>query len=172
MHFTSIIRVTPTGLVPLVDISRKTFLEKFHVDNTPENMKEYMDRVFDPKQLEKELVNPSSEFYFMFLNGALAGYLKLNHGAAQSDIHDDTSLEIERLYIDAEYQGKGLGAKFIEKAELRAGDLGLMGIWLGVWEKNPGAMRFYERHGYERFGSHPVRMGDEMQTDLLMRKAL
>lgn len=172
MNFTSIIRVTPSGLQPLVDLSRKTFLEKFYADNTPENMKEYMDRVFAVDQIEQEIANPLSEFYFIFLNGALAGYLKINHGAAQSDLQDENSLEVERLYIDAEFQGKGLGVKCLEKAEQRAKELGLTNIWLGVWEKNPDAIRFYEREGYVRFGSHPVRLGDEMQTDFLMRKEI
>lgn len=172
MNFTSIVRVTPSGLQPLVDLSRKTFLEKFYADNTPENMQEFMDRVYDPEQLQKELADPLSEFYFMFLNGALAGYLKINLGSAQSDIRDDSSLEIERLYIDAEFQGKGLGAKFLEKSEQRAKELNLKYLWLGVWEKNPGAIRFYERHGYVQFGSHPVKVGDDMQTDFLMRKEI
>ncbi len=172
MNFTSIIRVTPSGLQPLLDLSRKTFLEKFYADNKPENIKEYMDRVYASDQIRKELENPLCEFYFMFLNGALAGYLKINLGAAQSDIKDDESLEIERLYIAAEFQGKGLGAKFLEKAMQRAEELKLEYIWLGVWEKNPDAIRFYNRHGYVQFGTHPVRLGDEMQTDLLMRKKL
>jgi ribosomal protein S18 acetylase RimI-like enzyme len=170
MNFTSIVRVTPSGLQPLVDLSRKTFLEKFYADNTPENMKEFMDRVYDPEQLKKELLDPLCEFYFMFLNGALAGYLKINQESAQSDIRDNSSLEIERLYIDAEFQGKGLGTKFLEKAEHRARELNLQYLWLGVWEKNPDAIRFYTRHGYVQFGSHPVKVGDEMQTDFLMRK--
>ncbi len=170
MNFTSIVRVTPSGLQPLLDLSRKTFLEKFYADNKPENIKEYMDRVYDADQIKKEIDDPFTEFYFMFLNGALAGYLKINYGTAQSDINDYISLEIERLYIDAEFQGKGLGAKFLEKAEQRAGELGLKSIWLGVWEKNPDAIRFYNRHGYAQFGSHPVKVGDEMQTDFLLRK--
>ncbi len=172
MNFTSIVRVTPASLQPLVDLSRKTFLEKFYADNTPENMQEFMDRVYDPGQLKKELADPLSEFYFIFFNGALAGYLKINQGAAQSDIKDDSSLEIERLYIDAEFQGKGLGAMFLKRSEQRAEELKLDFLWLGVWEKNPGAIRFYKRHGYVQFGSHPVSVGDEMQTDFLMRKAI
>ncbi len=170
MNFTSIVRVTPAGLQPLVDISRKTFLEKFYADNTPENMKEYMDRVYATSQLEKELNDPLCEFYFLFFNGALAGYLKINRGAAQSDVRDASSLEVERLYIDAEFQNKGLGAQLLEKAEQIAESYGLNYIWLGVWEKNPDAIRFYERKGYVRFGDHPVQVGDEVQTDFLMKK--
>ena len=128
-----------------------------------------MDRAFNKEQLLSELENTNSEFYFLLLNDEPVGYLKLNLGAAQSDLHDNNSLEIERIYIDQSQQGKGLGTVLLNKAKERAHELNLQYIWLGVWEKNPGAIRFYERYGFHIFSSHKFRMGDEVQTDLLMR---
>jgi diamine N-acetyltransferase len=133
-------------------------------------MKEYMDRAFDPQRLLAELMNPLSEFYFILVGDKVAGFLKINQSEAQSDLHDDDSLEIERIYVDAAFQGKGLGAKLIEKSIERARNLHLHYIWLGVWEKNKDAIRFYERHGFVAFSSHDFRMGDEMQTDILMKR--
>ncbi len=45
-------------------------------------------------------------------------------------------------------------------------------IWLGVWEKNTSAIRFYERKGFVKFGEHPFNMGDELQIDYLMKLTL
>jgi len=56
------------------------------------------------------------------------------------------------------------------KAVERAKDLNLQYIWLGVWEKNTDAKRFYERHGFVEFGNHEFKMGDDVQTDILMRR--
>jgi ribosomal protein S18 acetylase RimI-like enzyme len=165
----SILPTSPAELETLVRMSRKIFHDSFAHLNTPDNMREYMDRAFNPQQLLSELNNPLSEFYFIREDGVIAGFIKLNRGPAQSDIHDDTSLEIERIYVDKEFQGHGLGAELIAKAKERAFALELNAIWLGVWEKNPDAIRFYERHGFVRFGSHPFRMGDEIQTDVLMK---
>ncbi len=165
----TILPATPADLDTLVHMSRKIFHDSFDHLNTPENMQEYMDRAFNPQQLLSELNNPLSEFYFIRADDVIAGFIKLNRGPAQSDIYDDTSLEIERIYVDKQFQGHGLGAKLIAKAKERALALQLHAIWLGVWEKNPDAIRFYERHGFVRFGSHPFRMGDEVQTDVLMR---
>ena len=165
----SIHPATPTDLDTLVRMSRKIFHDSFAYLNTPENMQEYMDRAFNPQQLLSELKNPMSEFYFIRADDDIAGFIKLNRGPAQSDIHDDTSLEIERIYVDKQFQGHGLGAKLIAKAKERALALELNAIWLGVWEKNPDAIRFYKRHGFEIVGSHPFRMGDEVQTDVLMQ---
>ncbi len=132
-------------------------------------MKEYMDRAFNPDQLLSELKNPMSEFYFVTLDDVIAGYLKLNKDTAQSDIRDETSLEIERIYVDKEFQGMGLGTMLLVKAMERASELNLQYIWLGVWEKNTDAKRFYERHAFIEFGNHEFRMGDDIQTDILMR---
>jgi ribosomal protein S18 acetylase RimI-like enzyme len=165
----SIIPVTAADLEKLIYLSRKIFFDSFHHLNKPENMKEYMDRAFNPQQLLSELNNPLTEFYFIISEDTIAGYLKINRSGAQSDVHDEDSLEIERIYIDGEFQGHGLGALLISKAYERARAMGLKYIWLGVWEKNTGAKRFYERYGFIQFGSHAFRMGDEEQTDLLMR---
>ena len=170
MSLISILPISPADLDTLVDLSRKVFFDSFNHLNTPDNMKEYMDRAFNPEQLLSELKNPMSEFYFITVEDTVAGYLKLNKDTAQSDIRDETSLEIERIYVDQTFQGKGLGAILMTKAVERAKDLNLQYIWLGVWEKNTDAKRFYERHGFVEFGNHEFKMGDDVQTDILMRR--
>ncbi len=164
--------ITPQELDQLLLISRRIFQNAFAHLNTEKNMTNYMDRAFAPEQLSKELEHPGSSFYFLRVNGGIAGYLKLNEAAAQSDLHDPESLEIERIYVDDAFQGQGLGARLIEFTKEQARARGLQRIWLGVWEKNPAAIRFYERHGFYLFGSHPFVFGDEVQTDLLMKHEL
>jgi ribosomal protein S18 acetylase RimI-like enzyme len=45
-------------------------------------------------------------------------------------------------------------------------------IWLGVWEHNTAAIRFYERLGFEKFAMHPYYIGKDRQTDWLMKMNL
>ena len=45
-------------------------------------------------------------------------------------------------------------------------------VWLGVWEHNYNAIRFYERIGFERCGSHDFMLGNDKQTDILLKKEL
>ena len=42
-------------------------------------------------------------------------------------------------------------------------------IWLGVWQENPKAIQFYTKNGFEVFDQHVFKLGDEEQTDFLMR---
>jgi ribosomal protein S18 acetylase RimI-like enzyme len=167
-----ITRVTPSEVDTLLDLSRRTFYESFHDLNAPHNMQSYMDAAFTREKLLSEIANPNSEFYFAIRDGEPIGYLKINKGDAQSDIGDPESLEIERIYVDQPFQSNGIGARLLEKASERGSALGLRYMWLGVWEKNPLAVRFYERNGFRIFSSHPFHMGDEVQTDMLMKKDL
>ena len=110
-----------------------------------------------------------STFYFCYCNGQLAGYLKLNVGAAQSDVKDDEALEIERIYILNEFQGKGIGKWLTEQTKQKAKQLKKAYVWLGVWEENKAAIRFYTREGFTKFATHPYPIGNDVQTDWLMK---
>ena len=135
-------------------------------------MKAYLDKAFAEDKLRSELSNPESEFYFLFTDGSLTGYLKLNEGKAQSDIKDPDSLELERIYVSREFQGRGLGTLLMDKAIKEATERKKEYIWLGVWEKNSKAINFYKKHGFFEAGTHPFIMGEDIQRDYIMRKDL
>ncbi|WP_203248781.1 GNAT family N-acetyltransferase [Sporosarcina beigongshangi] len=156
----------------LQEISYETFNETFQHQNSPENMNAYLERAFNLKQLEKELSNPSSQFYFIYLNNEVAGYLKVNTNEAQSEEMDNESLEIERIYIRYKFQKHGLGKCLLNKAIEISIESKKSKIWLGVWEKNENAIAFYKKIGFVQTGAHSFYMGDEEQTDLIMTKTL
>jgi ribosomal protein S18 acetylase RimI-like enzyme len=165
----SIVPITPGEVDALRPLALAIFYASFSHNNTPENMKAYTDKAYNREQLLSELQEPRSEHYFLNVDGRHAGFLKLNRSGAQSDINDPDSLEIQRIYVDMAFQNRGLGKVMLDKAIERARALNLHYIWLGVWEHNPDAIRFYERHGFYIFGRHAFVMGDDMQTDVLMK---
>lgn len=156
----------------LQKISIETFNHTFSDQNTPENMTTYLERAFNLKQLEKELLNINSKFFFIWFNDELAGYLKININDAQSEDMGETSLEVERIYIRSKFQGKGLGKYLINQAINMAIDQNTENIWLGVWEKNQYAVDFYKRMGFVKTEAHSFYMGDEEQIDFIMSKVL
>ncbi|MGG0846255.1 GNAT family N-acetyltransferase [Peribacillus simplex] len=153
-------------------ISYETFNETFKHQNSPENMNAYLERAFNLKQLENELSNISSQFYFVYFNNEVAGYLKVNTDDAQSEEMGDESLEIERVYIKKKFQKHGLGKYLLNKAIEIAMEGKKNKIWLGVWEKNENAIAFYKKLGFVQTGAHSFYMGDEEQMDLIMTKTL
>ncbi|QTD41828.1 GNAT family N-acetyltransferase [Sporosarcina sp. Te-1] len=167
-----IIKCQLTDLQTLRDISIETFHDTFKDQNSPDNMKAYLEKAYNTKQLEMELSNCLSEFYFILCNGELAGYLKVNSNEAQSEEMGDMTLEIERIYIRKNFQRKGLGQVLINKAIDLAKQHNKAKIWLGVWEKNENAIAFYNILGFVETGSHSFYMGDDEQTDLILTKTL
>ena len=165
-------KCTLEDLPILREVSYETFDETFKDQNSPENMKGYLEKAFNINQLEKELSTVSSEFLFIYSDEEVAGYLKVNVNEAQTEEEGDESLEIERIYIRKNFQGQRLGLHLINKAMEMAREQNKKKIWLGVWEKNEGAIKFYEKMGFTESGAHSFYMGDEEQTDILMTKKL
>lgn len=156
----------------LQEVSYETFNETFKDQNSPENMNVYLEKAFNLKQLEKELLNTSSHFFFVYLNDEIAGYLKVNTDDAQSEKMGDESLEIERIYIKNKFQKHGLGKYLLNKAMEIALECNKSKTWLGVWDQNENAIAFYKKMGFVQTGAHSFYMGDEEQIDLIMTKTL
>lgn len=163
---------TPDDLSELRKISIDTYFETFEKFNSKENMDAYLESAFNTPKLRKELSDPHSQFYFLSCGGQLAGYLKINEEPSQTDIHDEKSLEIERFYILGAFQGGGMGQFLMDQALSIAIARKKDYVWLGVWEHNEKAKRFYEKNGFFRIGSHSFVMGDDDQTDFVLRKDL
>lgn len=168
----SIKKCTIEDLHTLQDISYETFNETFRHQNSPENMKAYLERAFNLMQLKKELSNPYSQFFFVYFNKEVAGYLKININNAQSEEMGDESLEVERIYIRNKFQKNGLGKFLLNKAIDIALECKKINVWLGVWEKNENALAFYKNMGFVQTGTHSFYMGDEEQIDYIMTKTL
>ena len=94
----------------------KHLMKLFKHQNSPENMHHYLEKAFNLKQLEKELSNISSQFFFVYFNDEIAGYLKINTDDAQSEEMGDESLEVERIYIKSSFQKHGLGKYLLNNA--------------------------------------------------------
>lgn len=151
---------------------KKTFFETFAEKNTKENMQKYLEEGFTFEKLTSELLSPNSKFYFASFENKVIGYLKLNFGQSQTELKDDKALEIERIYVLNEYHGKKVGQilydKAIEIAKHKKADY----IWLGVWEENPRAINFYKKNGFEEFDKHIFKLGEDEQTDIMMKLKL
>lgn len=161
-------KVTPDQFDPLLKISRETFDLAFRNQNDPKHFDDYLNKAFALPDFQKEFENPNSEFYFIMSVNQVCGYLKLNEKDAQTEPRGEGCLEIERIYVIGGWQGMGLGKIMIDFAVEIAKKKGKKVLWLGVWEKNPNAIRFYERLGFKVFGEHTFYMGDDPQRDLLM----
>ncbi|RKR83488.1 hypothetical protein BDD43_3697 [Mucilaginibacter gracilis] len=165
-------KVNATEADALLQLSKKTFFDAFAAINNANDMEAYAAVSFTHQKIEMELNTPGSAFYFAVYNNEVVGYVKLNTGDAQTEFQDSYGFEIERIYILAKHQGKGFGEQLINYAIATAKREAYKYIWLGVFEKNVNAIRFYERHGFSRFSDHYFMLGTDKQKDVLMKKEL
>jgi len=156
----------------LQKIGRKTFQETFSESNSEENMKNYLEEGFSTEKLTKELTNKDSQFYFATLENEVIGYLKVNFGESQTELKGEKSLEIERIYVSKEFHGKKVGQLLYEKAIQVAKDKNVDYVWLGVWEENLRAISFYTKNGFIEFDKHIFKLGNDEQTDIMMKLKL
>ena len=164
-----IVPCLPKDMALLREIGLRAFTEAFAAQNKKADFDAYVAKAFDEELLANELAVQASEFYFAKIGGQVAGYLKVNHPPVQQEDFGNNCLEIQRIYSFAAHYGQGVGEVLMKKALEIARENSYCFVWLGVWEENPRAIRFYHKHGFEVFGHHPFLFGSDLQTDLLMR---
>lgn len=167
-----IMRATVSDAVVLQGIGTQTFSETFSGENSTEDMQNYLHESFNLKRLQEELSNPDSEFYFASIENRIVAYLKINFGRSQTEIKQSHSMEIERIYVLKEFHGENVGKALLEKALDIARFRKMNFVWLGVWEKNTRAITFYKKNGFEPFDKHVFKLGNDEQTDIMMRRHL
>lgn len=167
-----ITRVLLSELKELQTISKITFTETFAAQNSEANMQKYLNENLSIEKLTHELNNPASQFYFAKQHAQLIGYLKINFPDSQTEKNLADSMEIERIYVLKEFHGTDTGVQLLNKAKELAKNKPCKYIWLGVWEENKRAISFYKKHGFVEFNKHSFKLGDDIQTDLLMKLIL
>jgi ribosomal protein S18 acetylase RimI-like enzyme len=158
----------------LTDLAYTTFWDAFahHPKNAPDDLAYYMRQAFTVEQITEELADAKSVFLIAEIGGESAGYAKLIFDTTEPDIIAEWPIELSRLYSHQRFLGEGVGQALMDACFDRAKETDRDVMWLGVWEYNPRAQRFYEKNGFRFVGKHTFLLGSDPQTDLLMQKEL
>lgn len=169
----------------LAELGARTFSETFAVDNTPENMAEYLASAFNSDQQAAELADDECVFLIAEnheVRGADAGscdarseavgYAMLRSGNVADGVTGNTPIELVRLYVSLESLGRGVGAALMQACINEAKEKGYDTLWLGVWEHNYRAQKFYRNWDFDDVGMHVFQLGDDAQTDILMQRSI
>jgi diamine N-acetyltransferase len=174
------IRKTTLGDLPqLVDISKSTFIEAFAHQNNPDDFNAYVNSAFTLQTLENEFNTEGVSFYFLENENKPIAYFKMTENKSplnsskpnievDYDFSNAKSIELDRIYVLSEHHGKGAAQLIIDFINFVAEEKGNDFVWLGVWEHNPKAIRFYQKVGFEKFGTHIFDIGNDPQTDWMM----
>lgn len=164
-------RIAPATLEQMAHvcrIGREVYTDTFAPYNTEANLRAYLDEAYVLPTLEAEWAEPASAYYLSWDGDQPTGFMRLRRNNEAAQYLGEHTVELHRLYIRKPWQAAGVGSRFMEVALAEARNRGVHWIWLGVWEKNFPAQAFYKKWGFEKFGDHVFRMGDDPQTDWLL----
>lgn len=158
----------------LTDLAYTTFWDAFahHPKNAPDDLAHYMRQAFSLEQITAELSEEKNIFLIAELENETAGYAKIILDNIEPGITAERPIELNRLYSHQKFLGRGVGQTLMDACFERAREENRDVMWLGVWEYNPRAQRFYEKNGFRVVGEHTFQLGSDPQTDLLMQKKL
>ena len=150
----------------------KTFLDTFGPQNKPEDIAIHAAKSYTPEVQLAELQDPSLTYLIAEVDGEPAGFSMIGKPRSPAFLKFDEPVELFRFYVDKEWHGKGVAPPMMEACEEEAIARGGKTICLSVWEYNPRAIRFYEKIGFSKAGTHPYILGDDVQTDFVMVRTI
>jgi diamine N-acetyltransferase len=156
----------------IADISRQTFHDTFASHNTKENMDKFMNETFSKEILIKEVGTPDNIFLLAYNEEEPVGYVRMRENNNPPELGNINAIEIARIYATSNSIGKGVGKALMQKCIEIAIEKKAAAVWLGVWQENHRAIDFYTKWGFEKFSTHVFILGDDPQTDWLMKKSL
>jgi ribosomal protein S18 acetylase RimI-like enzyme len=168
-------RATVADAASLSAVAARWFEETFGPQNDPEDMRLYMEKAFSEGQQAAELSDPWRVTLLVEEDGELAGYAYLRRtppDAAHPGVPTGEAVEIQRFYVGSGHHGRGVAARLMEAAMETARGMGGELLWLGVWEHNTRAIRFYRKHGFEDVGEQDFLLGTDLQHDRVMTRPL
>ena len=161
-----------TDIPKMREVAIQTYVDTFAHMNEPENMEAFLKNSYDLHNFEQEFNEPGSFLYLAWAGMHIAGFFRLRNTQEVEDKLGSNTIELHRLYVHHDYQNQKVGRALMEKALRIAKEINVDWIWLGVWERNSRAQQFYMKWGFEKFGEHIFQMGDDPQTDWLLRKKI
>ena len=156
----------------LRDLTESTFVDTYAAFNTPENLQLHVVQHFTLPQVEYELQQQSFVYAVVESENSLVAFAKLVLNHAAKGLENQQTVEIERFYVQRDFHGKKIAQQLMGFCCDYAQNQHFDCIWLGVWERNPRGIRFYEKMGFTLFGQHVFTLGNDPQTDLLMKRTL
>lgn len=154
----------------LSQLASQIFLDTFLPSNKAQPVHDYVREFMSKEAFRETLESKDYTSIGVYVDARLVGYIQILVNMAES--YESTPLELKRFYLDFSQHGKGIAADMMDLVFQTAKDLGYKKIWLGVWEKNDRAIRFYKKNGFRRVSSHMFNMGGEIQSDDIYVKTL
>ncbi len=153
-------------------LGAETFMASFGAQNTLENVAMHIAKSYGAGVQERELADPSFTYLIAEMGGRPAGYACVKEGVAPTCVTGPSPVEVLRFYVLHDFHGTGIAQALMDACAADARQRGGRTLWLGVWDQNPRAIRFYTKWGFEDVGGQTFMLGDDPQQDRVLARSL
>jgi diamine N-acetyltransferase len=165
-------RAEPADAAAIADFATRVFTDTYGASNTADDLAVYLTASYGARQQAEEIANPDIITLVAEEDGCLAAFAQVRRQPLPEGIDEDVGIEIWRFYVERSWHGRGLAQSLMASAldaarELAAGKASRK-VWLGVWERNPRAIAFYEKCGFRDAGPKSFLFGRELQNDRVL----
>jgi ribosomal protein S18 acetylase RimI-like enzyme len=165
-------RATAADALLISTIGAETFVESFGAQNTPENIAMHIAKAYGDGVQQRELTDPSFTYLIADIDGRTAGYACVKAGEAPPSVTGPSPVEVLRFYVVKDFHGAGVAQALMDACATDARARGGLTLWLGVWDQNPRAIRFYKKCGFMDVGGQTFVLGDDPQQDRVLARPL
>ena len=152
----------------LAHIAEHTFRETFATEDNLADMELYCSENFGTKLQRQEILAPNCVTLLAEVEGRVVAFAQVLLRSPKECVAADHPSELNRLYVEKEWHGKGVAHKLMSEILSVAAAAGADYVWLGVWEHNPRAIAFYGKYGFKVVGEHFFQFGSDPHRDLVM----
>ncbi len=151
-------------------LAQKTFIDTFGHLYRPENREAHVAQKFSAAFF-REALAAGNTILMLHDAGKLIGYAKVGHLAlpVKPPIPRGAQ-EIHRVYVDKEFQGRGLGKAMMLHILSLPRIASAAAVYLGVWEENVRAQHLYTLYGFEPVGKYLYQVGDQSDQEIIMAR--
>ena len=166
-------RATTADARLLAELAARLFEDTFGPDNDPEDMRAYLAGAFSEEKQLAELADEERAVWLALDSaGRAIGYAVMRRGTHSNGIVAERPAEVQRIYADRSWHGRGTGRALMSACMEQARAWGCDVLWLAVWERNPRAIAFYEKSGFRKVGRQTFLLGRDVQHDDVMAQTI
>jgi diamine N-acetyltransferase len=152
----------------LAALATKTFADAFAADNRPEDLQAHLESSYGVAQQSQELSDPNEITLLVFAAETLIAFAQVRRKIPPACVTQSQAIEVHRFYVDRLAHGKGVAQVLMAAVKSASKEFDAKHLWLSAWERNPRAVAFYAKMGFEIVGSADFMVGSDVQTDHIM----
>jgi GNAT superfamily N-acetyltransferase len=149
---TDIRPASPDDALCLGVLAMQVFLDTYATDGIRPAIAREALSAYAPEVYQRLLRAPATFILVAERQGHLLGLAQVTLGTRHPLVQAAAPAELDRLYVQQPFTGRGLGRLLLQAAERGAAARGAGTLWLTPWVHNHRARHFYAREGYADLG--------------------